>query len=93
MGDETAVRFAVENMYPWRARSRELAAYAPGWDNRDEDYPHTTIDLSHTAVSGTDAVAMAEDLGDSPEPHPPCRRHGRLTRRAPDPRPRQPALR
>lgn len=65
MGDETAVRFAVENMYPWRARSRELAAYAPGWDNRDEDYPHTTIDLSHTAVSGTDAVAMADDLGDS----------------------------
>lgn len=65
MGDETGVRFAVENMYPWRARSRELAAYAPGWDIRDEDYPHTTIDLSHTAVSGTDALQMAGDLGDS----------------------------
>ena len=65
MGDETDVRFAVENMYPWRARSRELAAYAPGWDIREEDYPHTTIDLSHTAVSGTDAVQMAADLGDS----------------------------
>jgi len=65
MGDETNVRFAVENMYPWRARSRELAAYAPGWDVRDEDYPHTTIDLSHTAVSGSDALQMARDLGDS----------------------------
>jgi len=65
MGDETDVHFAVENMYPWRARSRELAAYAPGWDIRDEDYPHTTIDLSHTAVSGTDALQMATDLGDS----------------------------
>lgn len=65
MGDETDVRFAVENMYPWRARSRELAAYAPGWDVRDEDYPHTTIDLSHTAVSGSDALEMARDLGDS----------------------------
>lgn len=65
MGDETAVRFAVENMYPWRARSRELAAYSPGWDVRDEDYAHTTLDLSHTAVSGTDALEMATDLGDS----------------------------
>lgn len=65
MGDETDVRFAVENMYPWRARSRELAAYAPGWDVRDEDYPHTTLDLSHTAVSGSDAVEMAADLGDA----------------------------
>lgn len=65
MGEETDVKFAVENMYPWRARSRELAAYAPGWDIRDEDYPHTTIDLSHTAVSGTDAREMARDLGDS----------------------------
>lgn len=65
MGDETDVQFAVENMYPWRARSRELGAYSPGWDVRDEDYPHTTIDLSHTAVSGSDAVQMARDLGDS----------------------------
>lgn len=65
MGDETDVKFAVENMYPWRARSREIAAYAPGWDIRDEDYPHTTLDLSHTSVSGSDALAMAADLGDS----------------------------
>ena len=65
MGEETDVKFAVENMYPWRARSREVAAYAPGWDVRDEDYPHTTIDMSHTAVSGTDALHMAGDLGDS----------------------------
>ena len=64
MTDETHVRFAVENMYPWRARSREIAAYLPGWDVRDEDYPHTTLDLSHTSVSGTDAVVMARDLGE-----------------------------
>lgn len=64
MGEETDVKFAVENMYPWRARSREYAAYSPGWDVRDEDYPHTTLDLSHTAVSMSDAVAMAEQLGD-----------------------------
>lgn len=65
MGEETDVRFAVENMYPWRARSREMAAYAPGWDVRDEDYPHTTLDLSHTAVSGSDALEVADDLGNA----------------------------
>lgn len=64
MGQETDVRFAVENMYPWRARSREVAAYSPGWDIRHEDYPATTLDLSHTAVSGSDPVSVAQDLGD-----------------------------
>ena len=64
MADETSIRFAVENMYPWRAGSREVKAYSPGWDIRDEDYSHTTLDLSHTAVSGTDARDMAFDLGD-----------------------------
>lgn len=63
MSDETDVRFAVENMYPWRAVSRELAAYAPSWDVRDDDYPHTTLDFSHTAVSRTDPLLMAHDLG------------------------------
>jgi sugar phosphate isomerase/epimerase len=27
------------------------------------DYPHVTLDLSHTAVSGSDALAMAHELG------------------------------
>jgi sugar phosphate isomerase/epimerase len=27
------------------------------------DSPHVTLDLSHTAVSGSDAFAMAEELG------------------------------
>lgn len=65
MADDTDIKFAVENMYPWRAGSRELAAYSPGWDPREEDYPHTTLDLSHTAVSGTDGLQMAKDFGDS----------------------------
>lgn len=64
MGDETDIRFAVENMYPWRARSREVAAYSPGWDIRLADYPHTTLDLSHTAVSQSDPLRMADDLGE-----------------------------
>ena len=28
------------------------------------DYPHTTLDLSHTAVSQSDPLRMADDLGD-----------------------------
>jgi sugar phosphate isomerase/epimerase len=64
MENETAVRFAVENMYPWRAATRELAAYAPAWDPTDEDFAHLTLDLSHTAVSGSDAIAMAAAFGD-----------------------------
>ena len=61
---ETAVRFAVENMFPWRAGPGSVGAYAPDWDVRSDDYPHTTLDLSHTAVSRSDAVEMAADLGD-----------------------------
>jgi sugar phosphate isomerase/epimerase len=64
MRDETDIHFAVENMYPWRARSREWAAYQPDWDPRNRDYPRVTLDMSHTAVSGTAALDMASDLGD-----------------------------
>ena len=64
MAEETDVVFAVENMYPWRAAGREAAAYAPGWDPVVEDFRHVTLDLSHTAVSGSDPLAMARALGD-----------------------------
>lgn len=63
MTSETDVRFAVENMFPWRAGPGSVAAYLPDWDVRNDDYPHTTLDLSHTAVSRTDALEMAADLG------------------------------
>ncbi|TAK70150.1 MAG: sugar phosphate isomerase/epimerase [Actinomycetota bacterium] len=64
MTEESGLVLAVENMFPWRVRSRSLAAYAPSWDIRDSDYPATTVDLSHTAVSGTDALDLARDLSD-----------------------------
>jgi sugar phosphate isomerase/epimerase len=60
----TGVSFAVENMYPWRASRRELQVYLPGWNPVEEDYANTTLDLSHSATSGSDAVQMALDLGD-----------------------------
>ena len=61
---ETGVTVAVENMFPWRAAGRELPAYAPDWDPTDEGYANCTLDLSHTAVSGSDAMAMLDRLGE-----------------------------
>ena len=64
MADETDVRFAVENMFPLRARGREVTPYAPDWDPTAEDFPDFTIDLSHTSVSQSDALEMAATMGD-----------------------------
>jgi sugar phosphate isomerase/epimerase len=64
MAGETDVRFAVENMFPWRYREREMMAYAPAWDPTEDDYRHFTIDLSHTATSRTDTLAMLDRMGD-----------------------------
>ena len=64
MAEETDIVFAVENMYPLRAGGAELAAYAPHWNPVLMDVPHVTLDLSHTATSGSDAYAMTEELGD-----------------------------
>ena len=63
MQDETDVVFAVENMFPLRARGTEVAPYAPSWNPVPMDYPHVTLDLSHTAVSGSNALEMADELG------------------------------
>jgi sugar phosphate isomerase/epimerase len=64
MFNETDVRFAVENMFPLRARGREVTPYAPDWDPTTEDFPHFTLDLSHTSVSQSDALEMADVMGD-----------------------------
>ena len=63
----TGIRFAVENMYPWRASARAkrgaMEMYLPGWDPSEESYAHTTIDLSHAAIAASDVVEMAGRLG------------------------------
>ena len=64
MTNETDVRFAVENMFPLRARGREVTPYSPDWDPTVEDFPHFTLDLSHTSVSKSDAMAMADVMGE-----------------------------
>ena len=61
--ERTAVALAVENMYPWRARAREVEAYAPGWDPTEHGYDHVTLDLSHTATAAVDPLVLARELG------------------------------
>lgn len=63
MAEETAVRFAVENMFPLRVRGREVSAYLPSWDAATGAYRDCTLDLSHTAVSRSDALGMLEAMG------------------------------
>jgi sugar phosphate isomerase/epimerase len=64
MADETDIQFAVENMFPLRARGRAVTPYSPDWDPSDEAFRHFTLDLSHTSVSQSDAMDMAGRMGD-----------------------------
>jgi sugar phosphate isomerase/epimerase len=64
LADETAVRFAIENMFPLRVRGREVSAYAPDWDPTAEPHRAYTLDLSHTAVSHSDALDLMDAMGD-----------------------------
>lgn len=65
LADETDVRFAVENMFPLRVRGREVSAYQPSWDvAADEPYRDYTLDLSHSAVSHSDALGLLEVMGE-----------------------------
>lgn len=69
MRDETDVIFAVENMYQVRMRGKEVVPYAPSWNPLDRDYPNVTLDLSHTAMSQSDAMDMR---GSSATASPTC---------------------
>jgi sugar phosphate isomerase/epimerase len=70
MAGETDIQFAVENMFPLRVRGREVSAYQPTWDvasdsdSDSEPYRDYTLDLSHSAVSKSDAMAMLNAMGD-----------------------------
>ena len=41
-----------------------ISAFAPSYDPLDGGHAHYTLDLSHTATAGTDAVDMARRMGD-----------------------------
>ena len=94
LAHETDIRFAVENMFPLRVRGREVSAYQPSWDVAyDEPYRDYTLDLSHAAVSQSDALAMLDAMGERLSHLHIADGTGTAPRRAPDPRPRHPAVR
>ena len=41
-----------------------ISAFAPSYDPLDGHHAHYTLDLSHTATAGTDALDMARRMGD-----------------------------
>lgn len=41
-----------------------VSAFAPSYDPLDGNHAHYTLDLSHTATAGTDALDMAARMGD-----------------------------
>jgi sugar phosphate isomerase/epimerase len=63
MSADGEVAFAVENLYPLLRGETEIAAYAPHWNPVEMDSAAVTLDVSHASVSGSDVLAMAEDLG------------------------------
>ena len=61
--EEMGVTIAVENMYPWRGRKREITGYLPGWDPTEHDYDKVTLDVSHAATSRQSCLQLAEQFG------------------------------
>ena len=59
VGRATAERRASSGEGPGRA----LSTYAPSWDPTEVGHAHYTLDLSHTATAGSDALAMAAAMG------------------------------
>ena len=60
----TSVQIAVENMFPARVRGQEISTYRPHWDpSVGRGHQWYTLDLSHTATAGVDALAMFDRMG------------------------------
>lgn len=56
---DTGVKIAVENMFPWRVKGREIQAYSPTWEDITKRTPHLTLDFSHAALAGEESLKIA----------------------------------
>ncbi|UVS82318.1 sugar phosphate isomerase/epimerase [Actinokineospora sp. UTMC 2448] len=61
--DATGIAVAVENMFPVRRGRAVVSAFRPSTDPTVVGHRHYTLDLSHTAAAGVDAVGLAERMG------------------------------
>jgi sugar phosphate isomerase/epimerase len=62
-GEYAGVTLAVENMFPVTRGAIRTVPYSPGFDPTDVGHEHYTLDLSHTAAAGSDALAMLDRMG------------------------------
>jgi sugar phosphate isomerase/epimerase len=62
-GEVAGVALAVENMFPVTRAGVRTVPYSPGFDPTDVGHAHYTLDLSHTAAAGSDALAMLDRMG------------------------------
>jgi sugar phosphate isomerase/epimerase len=61
--DSSGVAIAVEIMFPVRRFGRQVSAFDPSIDPTDVGYRNYTLDLSHTAAAGEDAMALRKRMG------------------------------
>lgn len=61
---ETGVEIAVENMFPWKYKSKEVQAYSPTWEEITQKAAALTLDFSHAALAGLDSYEVVKTLGE-----------------------------
>jgi sugar phosphate isomerase/epimerase len=62
-GEHAGVALAVENMFPITRSGVRTVPYTPGFDPTEVGHANYTLDLSHTAAAGIDALAMLDRMG------------------------------
>lgn len=66
--ESSGIEIAVENMFkvrpPGGSKNSRVSAFRPSIDPTDVGFRHYTLDLSHTAAAGMDALALAERMGE-----------------------------
>lgn len=62
-GEHAGVAVAVENMFPVVRGSLRAVPYRPGFDPTEVGHRHYTLDLSHAAAAGADALALLDRMG------------------------------
>ncbi len=62
--EQTGIKLAVENMYPWRVPAGNRLGYLPHWDPTDQDYEHLTLDFSHASTALVKARDYVPAWGD-----------------------------
>ncbi|WP_019819018.1 sugar phosphate isomerase/epimerase family protein [Saccharomonospora saliphila] len=64
---DSGVDIAVENMFkvrpPGASRNSRVSAFRPSIDPTDVGYAHYTLDVSHAAAAGMDALELADRMG------------------------------